>query len=322
MSGTGELYPMEELQTSFARARCIEPHRVDRMMASLSAQGQLTALVAVKHEARIQIVDGFKRHRAAMEMGWRSLRVVVTETADPGQWVLMLTLNRGPQSMTVLEEALVLREMTASGLSQVQIGQLLLRHKSWVCRRLGLIERLHPELVQSIREGLLAPGAARRLLSLPAGNQLEMAAVIGRDGLGVEETEILVKLWQQSREPSVRDFVLAHPRQAIENARDEKVAPADPRLSGRAQRLQHHLRILMGVAPRALAGLRAQPTAEDLELLQPDISSTASLLHHLLQALRSVVRSDDCVPSDDVHETSRSEDSSSRASLDEPSLAD
>src|SRR3990167_2420526 len=104
MSSTGERYPLEELHTSFARARCIEPHRVDRMMASLSAQGQLTAVVVVKHEARMEIVDGFKRHRAAMEMGWTSLLAAVTETDDPGQWVLMLTLNRGPQSMSVLEE--------------------------------------------------------------------------------------------------------------------------------------------------------------------------------------------------------------------------
>jgi ParB-like chromosome segregation protein Spo0J len=234
----------------------------------------------------------------------------------------MLTLNRGPQSMTVLEEAMVLREMVAAGLSQAQIGQLLLRHKSWVCRRLGLIERLHPELVQSIREGLLAPGAARRLLSLPAGNQLEMAAVIGREGLGVEETEIMVKLWQQSQDPSVRDFVLAHPRQAIENARDEKEPPPDPRLSARGQRLQHHLRILMGVAPRVLTCLRSRPPMDDLELLQPDLSSTASSLHHLLQALLSAAPPEDYAPNDDLNETRGSEPSSSRENPDAPSPAD
>jgi len=41
-----------------------------------------------------------------------------------------------------------------------------------------LIERLRPELVEQIREGILPPGAARRLLSLPTGNQLELATVV------------------------------------------------------------------------------------------------------------------------------------------------
>jgi ParB-like chromosome segregation protein Spo0J len=321
MSATRESYRLEELSTSFVRARCVEPRRVDRMKASLSAQGQLTPLVAVRQAQHVEIVDGFKRYRAATEMGWPSLLVTVQQTEEPGQWVLMLTLNRGPQSMSVLEEALVLREMVTAGLTQVQIGQLLLRHKSWVCRRLGLIERLHPELVQSIREGLLAPGAARRLLALPPGNQLEMAAVIGRHGLGVADTELLVKLWRQTSDPTVRDFVLAQPRLAIDNARDEKEPPPDPRLTGRGQRLQHHLRILTAVAPRALQVLRARPTSLDLELLQPELQATASSLHHLLPALRSVVPSASSAPSDDVSATSRSEDSSTRGSRSAPSPA-
>lgn len=322
MVDAGEHFPMEQLRTTFARARCIEPRHVDRMKASLTAQGQLTALVAVEQEGQLELVDGFKRHLAATEMGWESLRVSVVAVEQPGQWVLMLTLNRGPQSMSVLEEALVLREMVTAGLSQVEIGQLLLRHKSWVCRRLGLIERLHPELVASIREGLLAPGAARRLLALPAGNQLEMAAVIGREGLGVEETETMVKLWRQSSEPAARDFVLAHPREAIENASEEKAPLPDPRLTSRGQRLQHHLRILMGVAPRAQQGLSGQPTPKDLELLQADLASTASSLRHLLQALSSVVPSRGSAPTDDAPATSRSEDSCCKESLDAPSHAD
>ena len=31
------------------------------------------------------------------------------------------------------------------------------RHKSWVSRRIGLIERLHPELVEQIRDRILPP---------------------------------------------------------------------------------------------------------------------------------------------------------------------
>ena len=124
------------------------------------------------------------RHRAAEQMGWTTLRVMSMDVDEQGQWAAMLALNRATHSMSVLEEALVLREMVAMGMTQTQIGQILNRHKSCVSRRIGLIERLHPELVEQIREGMLPPGAARRLLSLPAGNQLELATVVMHYGPG------------------------------------------------------------------------------------------------------------------------------------------
>jgi hypothetical protein len=65
--------------------------------------------------------------------------------------------------------------MVRSGLSQVEIAGLLGRHKGWVSRRMGMVERLHPEAVEAVKTGLIGAGAARRLLSLPAGNQVEMA---------------------------------------------------------------------------------------------------------------------------------------------------
>jgi len=171
------------------------PRQVEQMKASLTAHGQLTALVVVKRQSGLELIDGFKRHRAAGQMGWTTLRLAFLEVDEQGQWAAMLALNRATQSMSVLEEALVLREMAASGMTQTGIGQILGRHKSWVSRRIGLLERLHPELLEQIREGLLPPGAARRLLSLPAGNQLELATVVMQQTLGSEETELLVKLW-------------------------------------------------------------------------------------------------------------------------------
>src|SRR4030067_5237 len=81
--------------------------------------------------------------------------------AGGGGRARVLALNRGFQSMTELEEALVLREIAQTGLTQVQMAELVQRHKSWVSRRIGLLERLHPELVEAMKVGMLAPGVAR-----------------------------------------------------------------------------------------------------------------------------------------------------------------
>jgi len=283
----GEMLEIAAISTSYRRVRCLAPRQIEQMKASLTAHGQLTALVVVKRPNALELIDGFKRHRAADEMGWTQLRVTTMEVDDPGQWVAMLLLNRVTPSMTVLEEALVLREMAAMGMTQTEIGAMLHRHKSWVSRRIGLIERLHPELVEQIREGILPPGAARRLLALPAGNQLELATVVMQHRLGSQDTELLVRLWRNA-DPPVRDYLLSHPQAALTNARaGDPETPPDPRLTPRGQRLHRHLRILQGVAPRALQMLRPSPVEDDLRILTDDLDSTRSSLSRLVQALDS-----------------------------------
>jgi ParB/RepB/Spo0J family partition protein len=280
-----EMLEIRQIGTSYGHVRCLLPRQVEQMKASLTVHGQLTALVVVKRPSGLELIDGFKRYRAAEQMGWTRLQASLMEVDEPGQWAAMLALNRATPSMSVLEEALVLREMVAVGMTQTQIGQILSRHKSWVSRRIGLIERLHPELVEQIREGILPPGAARRLLSLPAGNQLEMATLVMHHRLGSQETELFVRLWKNA-DPPVRDYLLAHPHQALAQARaSDPQEPPDLRLTPHGQRLQRLLRLLQGVAPRTLQMLRPRPAEEDLLILASDLESTRSSLWRLREAL-------------------------------------
>jgi hypothetical protein len=77
-------------------------------------------------------------------------------------------------------------------LSQPEIARRLDRHKSWVCRRLVLVEALDPAVQADVRLGLLAPRAAIALAALPRGNQVAASAVVIRRGLTVAQTERLV----------------------------------------------------------------------------------------------------------------------------------
>ena len=69
------------------------------------------------------------------------------------------------------------------GLSQVEVAELLGRHKSWVCRRLALLEKLSAEVGQELEVGLLTPTAAREIARLPAGNQSEVMELSRREAL-------------------------------------------------------------------------------------------------------------------------------------------
>ena len=65
----GEMLEIVEIGTSYQRVRCLVPRQIEQMKASLTAHGQLTALVVVNRQHGLELIDGFKRHRAAQQMG-------------------------------------------------------------------------------------------------------------------------------------------------------------------------------------------------------------------------------------------------------------
>jgi ParB/RepB/Spo0J family partition protein len=283
--------PIATIGATLGRARCRQPAQVERMKQSLMTHGQLTPLVAAARPEGVEVVDGFKRLAAAKALGWATLLVVVRPLDETGQWAAMLLLNRGHSSMTTLEEALVLRELVKTGLTQVEIASLCSRHKAWVSRRIGLVERLHPELIEAVKLGLLHPGSARRLLSLPPGNQLEMAAAVETARLGPRDTELLVSLWHRTREPSGRRTLLSDPRASLSKHHPEtRRPPLDPRLSPEGQRLCRCLHRLDAAVSEATRRLRA-PTVKDLAILDKDLRTAATAASRLATELGSARRS-------------------------------
>ena len=97
-------------------------------------------------------------------------------------------LNRAGGRTRELEEAWIIQALVREdGMSQVEVAELLGRHKSWVCRRLALIERLGPKARDELRVGLLSPTAARQIVRLPQGNQAEVLEAIRREALSSAE---------------------------------------------------------------------------------------------------------------------------------------
>ena len=280
--------PIPTIGATLGRARCRQPAQVERMKQSLMTHGQLTPLVVAARPEGVEVVDGFKRLAAATSLGWTTLLVVVRPLDETGQWAAMLLLNRGASSMTTLEEALVLRELCKTGLTQVEIAALCSRHKTWVSRRVGLVERLHPELIEAVKLGLLHPGSARRLLSLPPGTQLEMAAAVESARLGPRDTELLVSLWHRTKDPTARRLLLSEPRASLQKHHPEtRRPPLDPRLSPEGQRLCRCLRRLDAVVTEASRRLRACPPPQDLAILDKDLRAASSAASRLASEVGS-----------------------------------
>lgn len=241
----------EEVDLGLSRLRVIPAGAVEAMRRSIERKGQLSPVVVAEGEQRLELIDGFKRQAAVVVLKQTTLWVDVVKLSAVERKAQVYVRNRD-RGLTLLEESLLVRELVrVDGLSQVEVADLLERHKSWVCRRLQFIEGLSPYLLEDVRVGLLSTGSARRLAPLPAGNQEEVASAVERERLSPRQTAKLVELWQRAPDETARRFVLSHPAQVLGVAQGGmEEGSADPRLNPRAQQALRSLQILRGAAER------------------------------------------------------------------------
>jgi ParB/RepB/Spo0J family partition protein len=165
------------------------------MEASLRRYGQLSPVVAFRDErSRLEVIDGFRRLRAASVQGHPAqLHVRVLDVDEVRALAALFALHRGGTGLTELEEAWVVQALVREhGMVQAQAAQLLRRHQSWVSRRLLLIEALAPEVQTDVRLGLVSPTAAREVARLPRGIQQAVARIIARQGMSTRAAAKLV----------------------------------------------------------------------------------------------------------------------------------
>ncbi len=173
----------------------------------------------------------------------------------------ILRLNQSGRRIHVLEEAwLAYALVREDGLSQSEVAELLGKHKSWVCRRLALLERLVEEARQDLQLGLLSPYAARQLIRLPCGNQKECLACVRRESLRAGEVREVVDLLLASSTREQKEYVLAKPREALAQARGGPLRSWDLRLSTAGNRVAQEAGLAAG-QPGGDGELAAAPGA-------------------------------------------------------------
>ena len=288
-------WPVAELGLRYRRYRLADEAGERDMVQSLRRHGQITPLVVCRREETLEVLDGFKRVTAAVELGLMSLRCQVLAADERQAKVALLTLHGAGKRLVELEEAWLVQALVRDdGLSQAEVAELLGRHKSWVCRRLALLEKLVEEVRQDLRLGLVSARTARALVSLPAGKQSQLLRSIRAEGLSSEEARGVVALLHGACTCEQEDYVLAQPRQALAEA-NQLVCPAwDPRLSVAGNRFSKQLARLLDQLARMESWLNQRSRAElracdrlalmpGLQRLACDSRSVAELAGELLQ---------------------------------------
>ena len=179
----------------YADLRIIQPAAENAMERSLQNYGQLTPVVVGQVDNRYEMVDGFKRLRAGRKLGYESLQARLIPGGRRAMKAAIIYLNTKARTIADIESALVIRSLYREDhLSQIEIAALLHRHKSFVCRRLALAEKLSDEVMDHLKLGLINITIGRELSRLPAGNQKKALATVLKYGFTGSETAQLVRL--------------------------------------------------------------------------------------------------------------------------------
>ena len=284
----------EMLDLSLGRLRQIPEPAIKAMEASLRTKGQLSALVAAGlPDGTLVLVDGFARQLAARRLGLPSVAVEVLELS-PVQMKVQLYLRNRERGLQLLEECRLVRELVeVDHLTQVEVADLLERHKTWVCRRLALIVGLSPHVVEEAELGRLLPGTLRKLALLPARNQDDLWTAAQRAELDPRDVERLVDLWRHAPEAEARRFLLEQPAEALRIARGESEALVDARLGKAGEEVRSVLETLrrasLRLARRVRDGVGPLPP-EGTALLAEAQKTTSTEVELALAALAAWLR--------------------------------
>lgn len=289
---------LTELGERYRRYRLADPSAESAMARSLSSYGQLAPVTACWRDGRAELLDGFKRRIAAAQVSWPTLSVRLVEVDERSAKAAIFGLNQTGQHPSELEEAWIVQALVREdGLSQVEVAQLLNKHKSWVCRRLAMLERLGVEAQAELRLGLLSPGLARQLTRLPVGNQAAVLAAARRETLTTIEVQGVVDLLQGASQEQ-EAYVLQSPRAALRQ--QEAVPVRDPRLSPAGNRLARQLALVIDALGRIETWQRHPGLAE---LKRDDRRLLAPSFRRLARDARSIAELiDDRWPRDSVED--------------------
>jgi hypothetical protein len=187
----------------------------------------------------------------------------VLEVDEQAAKAAVFNLNRVVGRPVELEESWIIYALVREdGLQQTEVAAMLGRHKSWVNRRLALIERLCDEARESLRLGLLTPTQARHLIRLPRGNQKAAMAAATAAALTSRELSDVVDLLSASSTSEQTHFVLSKPREALRQSQSSYVHQWDPRMSAAGNRVAKRLGLLLDCLARMNTWLRYTGRAE------------------------------------------------------------
>jgi len=209
------------LELRYAHIRVKNEARVRRLADSISRHGQLEAMLAVKsQDNRLILVDGYQRHAALKYLG-QDVGLVRVADESESQALYQLLILRGERQWEAIEEAGLIQELHRRfSYSLSEIGKRIGRDKSYVKRRIDLLESLPEEILSRVIAGVISTWAASRvLIPLARANSADatkLASHLEREPMSTRELQLFYEQYQKANR-QVRERMLTHPGLCIKS---------------------------------------------------------------------------------------------------------
>ena len=151
---------LEALELRHETLRVKHPSQEKNLLSSLSESGQQSPVVVVRDAERFVVIDGHKRVRALTKLKADTVRVVVWEMTEADALACAYRMSDGGARHAFEEGWLIEKLHRVWKWTLGEIGKKLLKSKSWVSRRLSLVEELPEWLTEAIVQGRIGVNAA------------------------------------------------------------------------------------------------------------------------------------------------------------------
>jgi len=194
---------LEELADSIREVGVLEPVVVRPIDVAADATDDLREALALKPDARYELVMGERRLRASELAGRETIPAIVRRTADEDLLRDALLENLHRSNLNPLEEAAAYQQLMQDfGATQEELAARVARSRPQIANTLRLL-KLPAPVQRRVAAGVLSAGHARALLSLEDAAQMEaLADRVVSEGLSVRSTEEIARLRTRRATPT------------------------------------------------------------------------------------------------------------------------
>lgn len=204
-----------QLDLRYGHTRIQSPEAVLRFANSLKQSGQIVPVLVVPGEhPRHILIDGYLRVAGLKHCGQDTVWAKIWHDKEQDALVHVLAKTQDRQ-WDVFEQAGLIKELnTQHQMSQGQIARLLGKDKSWVSRRLALLDVLSDDIIEYVRKGYIATWSAHRILTPLARANAQHAKTLAENlkkkKISTRNLVVLFDHYKKSNRKT-RDNLVQHP---------------------------------------------------------------------------------------------------------------
>jgi ParB family chromosome partitioning protein len=212
---------LHQLELKYSHIRISNIKRINRLALSISRHGQLEPLLTVAHKNKFILIDGYQRYNALRQIGRDTADIITVEMTEE-ESLLQLLNHRGERQWEAIEEAGIIQELHHRfNYSFSEIGKFTGRDKSYVKRRLDLLESLPEEILKRVLSGTISTWSANRILvplaRANAEDATKLAAHLDKSPLSTRELKSFYDHYQRSNR-QVRKRMIKSPDMFIKTS--------------------------------------------------------------------------------------------------------